>query len=569
MSESVRDLERGSRATRGSTGGRTAFNGDDGKAPPPAWLREVEDREVASRNIAAHEAREFEAGPRAGSMPLASRSGNGASAALTLPVHAESLEQGIALLREEALECARRDAEADVPRPDVKGRAESEQVIRDRCTAFFTDWQAGERDRLNKVVGQTESQVAEKLGRASLETDRLERATNELYRLKARYAARRDQVDQELVEEYKEPKRGFESRWYGLAIGFLGLVEFMANAPVFGALLPRDPMTERQLRLVAETSEGWLAGAQRVISQFVLRPDAALLAAGVVTFLCVLAHFFGRAMRELIIHRNESNDRTTVAFRSPTEFMVPMLMSGVGLILVIGVLFVARVKLGEVAEQRFTQDSAVVEQLRRDASWLRVDGNLVAANESSNRADDLEAIAKEQHEYAQSMSRLSWPILLLNTTLVLCAISAAYYHTRDRRKEYFNESPFEGQRRGLIEAGEESAGTVSRLLAEVVEQIRDLRSLLSEKPLKTLPGVIHQLEAVVALYRAENGRTRGIDSREIPAFQDKVKLDLEADQDAVRSLLMRDPDEYEEERRKLMEHYEEVRTRFTREATAW
>lgn len=562
MSESVRDLDRGGSSLRSSSSERTATNGD---GATPAWLREVADREPrngdSDSGLAAHFDRV--------EPPTLPVSTNGSPSLTTVPLPTESLEQGIAQLREEALEGARRDAEAEVPKLDFKGRADSEQVIRDRCTAFYSEWQAGERDRLNKVVGRTEAQVAQRLGQASLETDRLERATNELYRLKARFSARREVVDQELIEERKVEKRGMEAKWYAVAIGFLGVVEFMANAPVFGALLPRDPMTERQLRLVAETSEGWMAGAQRVFAQFILRPDATLLAAGVVTFLCVLAHFFGKAMRELIIHRHEARDRSTVAFRSPTEYLVPMLMSGVGLILVIGVLFVARVKLGEVAEQRYTADSAIVEQLRRDASWLRVDGNLVAANDASNRADDMEAIAKEQHEYAQSMSRLSWPILLLNTTLVLCAISAAYYHTRDRRREYFNESPFEGQRRGLIEAGEHSASSVSGVLAETVEQIRELRSLLSEKPLKKLSALTHQLEAVVALYRAENGRARGLDTREIPAFAGPVELELEIDEEATRDLLMRDPDEYEDERRKLYERYEEVRTRFTREATAW
>ena len=100
-----------------------------------------------------------------------------------------------------------------------------------------------------------------------------------------------------------------------------------------------------------------------------------------------------------------------------------MLASGV-IALVLGVLFEARVTLGEVAVDRFAQDSTKIEELRRNASWLRVDGNLVAANEQANRADDLEALAKEQREYAASMSGLSFPIFLLNTTLVLVATNA-------------------------------------------------------------------------------------------------------------------------------------------------
>ena len=42
MSESVRDLDRGGRAVRSTSGERGSPNGDSGT---PAWLREVADRE--------------------------------------------------------------------------------------------------------------------------------------------------------------------------------------------------------------------------------------------------------------------------------------------------------------------------------------------------------------------------------------------------------------------------------------------------------------------------------------------------------------------------------------------
>jgi hypothetical protein len=344
------------------------------------------------------------------------------------------------------------------------------------------------------------------------------------------------------------------------------VVEFFANAPVFGALLPRDPLTERQIRLVAETSEGWFAGAQRVFAQLILRPDAALLAAGVVTFLCVLAHFFGHSLRDLVIKRDREARRHAVTTRSVAENIVPMVLAGLGLILVLAVLFVARVRLGEVGEEQYGQDIAVVEELRRNAGWLRVDGDLLAANEQANRADDMEAAATELREYAQSMSRLSWPILLLNTTLVLCAISAAYFHRRDDRRDFFNESPFEEERSDLISAAEESATHVTTLLAELVRRNRVLKSILASKPLDEWRGVAHQLDAVVALYRSENGRARGMDSRTIPAFQQPVDLELEADPDFGRDLLTRDPLEYDRERQEIKERFEQVRKRFVQEA---
>ncbi|MGW8283210.1 MAG: hypothetical protein ACWGON_07915, partial [Gemmatimonadota bacterium] len=384
------------------------------------------------------------------------------------PAIEASVGLSIGRLRTAALEMARRDAEAGLPALDAQGRSESEQELRDRSMSLFRDWTARQRDRLNGLVSEIEGRITETTGEVALNIDRFDRVTTELFRLKKRQEVNRSLVestldrqaavegDAEALEsgEEKSESRAFKTRWYALAIGFLGLVEFLANAPVFGALLPRDPLTEQQIRFVAETSEGWAAGFERVVSQFVLRPDAALLAAGVVTFLCVLAHFFGHSLRRLLMHKSASQSGETIRNRSASEYVVPMVLAGLGLALVLGVLFEARVTLGEVAIDRFAQDSSKIEELRRTASWLRVDGNLVAANEQANRADDLEALAKEQREYAASMSGLSFPIFLLNTTLVLVAISAAYFHMHDSRRDRFNELPWERQRRELVDLGD-------------------------------------------------------------------------------------------------------------------
>ncbi|MDP2471800.1 MAG: hypothetical protein Q8W46_13105 [Candidatus Palauibacterales bacterium] len=491
---------------------------------------------------------------------------------------AAALEESVGLsvrsLRKAAVEMAIRDAEANLPEAQGKGRAESEEELRDRAVALFRNWQARERARLNTLVSELEGRITRILAGISLDTDRFERVTGELFRLQRRWDMNRSQVESTLEEETGEEEerpavRQFKTRWYALAIGFLGIVEFLANAPVFGALLPRDPLTEQQLRYVAETSEGWLAGALRVASQFILRPDAALLAAGVVTFLCVLAHFFGHSLRSLMIHQSSRRSGETLGKRSAGEFVVPMILAGIGLTLVIGVLFEARVTLGEVAEDRFAQDSAKIEELRRTASWLRVDGNLVAANEQANRADDLEALAKEQREYAASMSGLSFPILLLNTTLILVAISAAYFHMRDRRRDRFNDTPFERQRRELVDLGDATQQRVADAMGEAVRTIRNLAGLLSETPLREAPALASQLEATVVAYRAENGRLRGLDTREIQAFAEPVELKLVVEERDMRDLLMRDPDDYESERRDLQERFEKIRTRFTEEATAW
>jgi hypothetical protein len=478
----------------------------------------------------------------------------------------DPLQGGIDRLREAAIQVAREDAASGLPDPSNSRGSETELELKQRCKAFFQRWQSQERRRLNQQVADIERDIAGDLGSASLEIDRFERFTNDLCRLKAKTAIHRQEVNEEL-EKTNEASRGLPTKVYLLAISFLGIVEFFANAPVFSALLPRDELTERQIQLVAETSSGWLAGVERVFAQFILRPDAALLAAGVITFLCVLAHFFGHSLRELVMHRDKQ--KRTTSGKTSMESVIPMILSGVGLLLVLGVLYEARVTLGEVGEKRFQEDVVVVEELRRNAGWLRVDGDLLAANEQANRADDMEAAAMHLREYAASMSRLSFPILLLNMTLVLCAISAAYFHQRDVRQEVFNESPFETERVQQIDFAETSAAKVSHVLADLVRSIRELKSLVTEQPLKEWRGVVHQLEAVIVLYRSENGRARELDPQSIPAFSKRVRLGMQIDEESQETHPeTRDPEDYERERRELRERFESVRRRFTEEAIA-
>jgi hypothetical protein len=478
-------------------------------------------------------------------------------------------EAGISRLREAASVAARRDAEAGVPSLDGDGTSESENDLRDRCRAFFDRWCSAERRQLESLLAQKEQDVADKLGRGSLSLDRFERMTNELIRLKARLTRRRDEVANQLQTDDDGPTRGLSTRVYAAAIGFLGVVEFFANAPVFSALLPRDPLTERQIRLVAETSEGWLAGAERVFAHLILRPDAALLAAGVVTFLCVLAHFFGHSLRAAVMQKDQA-ERYHVAGRSQIENVIPMILSGLGLLLVLGVLYEARVTLGEVGEQQYQADMAVVTEMRRQSGFLRADGELLQANQLTNQAGDMEAAATALLEYARAMSRLSFPILLLNSTLVLCAISAAYFHRSDRRREHFNETPFERQRMGLIEAAESTAEEVARYLSDVTRDIRELKTLSATSLADERRSVSRQLESVIALYRAENGRTRSVDPRSIPAFRDTIDLGLEAFPDTGDSLQpLRSAREYDDERKSLQLRFDGVRKRFNEEALAW
>jgi hypothetical protein len=483
-------------------------------------------------------------------------------------VQQDAVEAGVESLREEARAIARADAESGVPGPESPGPTQSELEIKDRCIAFFERWYSREKGRLNNEVTKREEAISDKLGKVELGIDRFQRTINELIRLKARFSLRRQQVTEELNSEGQEREQGIPTRVYLGALVFLGLVEFFANAPVFSTLLPRDPLTERQISLLTEMSQGWWSGLERVGAHIIFRPDAALLAAGVITFLCVLAHFFGHSLRDLVMQGEREERRHTVHGRSVMENIVPIVLSAVGLVLVLGVLFEARRQLGEVGEERYVYDMSQVVEMRREAGFFRVDGEILQANELTNRAEDMEIAASELREYSQSMARMNFPILLLNLTLVLCAISAAYFHRRDARREQFNETPFEDDRRAFVLAGEQSAQLTAELLSDVVKDIRGLKSLTLQGAAEDWRSVVHHLESVFATYRAENGRVRRMDTQAIAAFRTPIKLGIQPELNGAEKLTIRDPEDYERERAQLASRFQELRAQFNEEATS-
>lgn len=558
MDERQLELSEDAVARNGSKDGADA---DDRAVPStgkePGWMGRMKSSRASSDDLRTSDVPE-KATP--GSPP---RSGGGSEAP---PDSEHRLHPEVERLREEARRLARADAQQGIPAPGASGPTQSELELKDRCIGFFEFWHAREKRRLSEEIGEREERISGTLGAVEMKIDRFQRMINELLRLKARHEIRKREVNAELGEEGRTRGRGIPTGIYVGALAFLGLVEFFANAPVFSSLLPRDPLTESQIRLFSETATGWFAGLERVGAHILFRPDAALLAAGVITFLCVLAHFFGHSLRDLVMQGERKERRQTVHSRSVKENVVPMVLSAMGLLLTLGVLYEARLQLGEVGEERYVTDMTQVEELRRQAGWLRVDGEILQANQLSDQAEDMEAAATELRAYSGSMARMNLPIMLLNLTLVLCAISAAYFHRRDAIREQFNEAPFEDERRAFIHEGERYASETAGLLPEVVKDLRALKTLASHGAVDEWRSMVRQLESVFATYRAENRRARNLDSESTQDVSSPVRLDVDVKLD--QGLTLRDPEDYERERTELASRFRELRTRFNDEATA-
>jgi hypothetical protein len=166
------------------------------------------------------------------------------------------------------------------------------------------------------------------------------------------------------------------------------------------------------------------------------------------------------------------------------------------------------------------------------------------------------------------MARMNLPILLLNLTLVLCAISAAYFHRRDGRTERFNEMPFEDDRKVLLEKGEAVAKETSPYLSRALRDTRALQSALHATGPNEWRSALHQLESIFATYRAENGRARSIDPHTIVAFRTPMRFDLDDVASLNGSMTVREPADYERERAALAQRFDDLRTRFNEEASS-
>jgi hypothetical protein len=167
------------------------------------------------------------------------------------------------------------------------------------------------------------------------------------------------------------------------------------------------------------------------------------------------------------------------------------------------------------------------------------------------------------------MARMNIPILLLNLTLVLCAISAAYFHRRDGRMETFNELPYEEERKVLVAQGEQSARETAELLSGTMKEVRSLRILAAEGSARKWRSAVQQLDSVLATYRSENGRARHLDPHAIAAFRTPLRLELEGDPEEASDFILRDPEEYVRERAELAARFDALRAKFNEEVTSF
>ena len=125
-------------------------------------------------------------------------------------------------LRGEAIRRAREDARAqrDGVHQDLP-LATAETELRERARSVFERWRAHERASVEAAWADQEKSLSEKMGRAALLIDRIQRLAHELKRTKARLSLRKQEVARELQRNGSDGARGLSSRAYVLAVAFL------------------------------------------------------------------------------------------------------------------------------------------------------------------------------------------------------------------------------------------------------------------------------------------------------------------------------------------------------------
>ncbi|HET9985629.1 MAG TPA: hypothetical protein VFQ38_18650 [Longimicrobiales bacterium] len=443
----------------------------------------------------------------------------------------------VARLERDAREEAVAQAKAGTPRPGVADDALAiEKHLEARAAELFRRWAERVRTKVSDAVADAARQAGARLleyrGRvASLRKAlrRTEAAESEVERLRA-------------APPTGAASLGFTSflkGWhYWLLMVVLVGVDWVANVPVFAELVPREPGAEEQWATIVANSEryGIFGGLYRVGARILFAPDVSLLAFGVIVFLVFLAHVFGESMRQRIAIREEDLPAASPGIRSHRrQFVLPAALSGLGVLLVIGVLFMARERIEAATDQRLRDAQVQVSTLEAQLADARARQDLDGIARAQRQLPEARTLVEERGkraQYAAGIEAMNLPILVLNLVLVIAASLAAYLAKGETLEQRRLVDPrlkeLEAELGRLREEAQGQRERLRQLGADILDRLALAQRLLHARPLAGWEGKAQRLAGVVPLFRAENARERALDPANILAFQRPSALSLPA-----------------------------------------
>jgi hypothetical protein len=334
---------------------------------------------------------------------------------------------------------------------------------------------------------------------------------------------------------------------FWVLISLLILVDWVANVPIFQELLPREAGADELWATIVAQSEsrGALGGLYRVWMRTFFTPDVSILALGVIAFLVFLAHVSGDAARHLValgrLGRHEgmlavagdggSAKNSTRGRRR--QFLIPLVGGFAGALAVVAVLYMARERIKHESDLRLAEAAAEVHLLEARLDSAKAVDDLTALSELTNQLPGARAQVEDRRvraQYAAGIQAMNIPITGLNLVLILASALASYLAATVVHTEERLAVPRVGHLEARLKelAGEEARHrVVLREIAETVQsELGQADRLLHSRPLQGAEEKAHRLQSVIALFRAENARERGIDPATIQAFQQRATLDL-------------------------------------------
>ena len=477
-------------------------------------------------------------------------------------------------LERDALESARSWAEKGLPRHDLEanGQLEIEGTLAHRASHTLSDWARRVRDRIESAIQSESEQVGARLITLEQRLLKYRYLLDELRAARAGVMQAQSQDEERAAEAAKAPRRrvAYAARlgsipfWIFCAI--LVLADFVANVPVFSELLPSSPIAAQALQNIETNAAanpetyGWTT----FWAKLGMHLDASILAFSVVLFLVVLGHFFGGALRTIVaLHRARPVVDDELLLKHRHQPTVVAWLSLAGIFTIVTVLFLARAGIESASRERLVRAESAVTAKRAQLAEAqqRNDPTLVQQLDVERQTlEGLVPVVSARHEYATAIASINWPIAALNLVLALCAALLAYQHQSENLEldaTYSAQAPAARERyRGLRAQVEDERGTICGIVSVIDTGITHIRHLSESRPLVRggTDGKAERLRGVIPMFRAENARARGLDTRAILAFHAPVPDVVPAVDESSFSL----PDTFNES----LKRYDELRAEF-------
>ncbi len=428
-------------------------------------------------------------------------------------------------------------AKAGIPRQDapLAGELPIETTLKARASEIFQEWIARIKRRVQDSIQAAYAEAGDKIVQFRHVFAQLERSTVEINTTESAVRDREEALRNQQKTFGAPP---LLNKWFyvGLFV-LLAIIDWIANVPIFGELLPAEFGSRQiwqQLAVTAEKS-GATGGIKMVWHRFLFHPDVSIFALGVVVFLMLMAHFEGEAVRRWIVFNPDDEPLLAPTLRAQRrQTFTPMIAAFLGMFLAISFLYFSRSKLIEATTIGRNQAQHDVEDVERKVAEAKSpQGDLNKVPELQQRLSQVRTNLddwRERDRFAKDIGTMNTPILLLNIVLALTALTAAYCAAEPNVVEGKLVDPLIPELKSKLSSLRLEIVNQRQLLrtldASVQTSIARAKYLAGTRPLADWEAKAQRLNAVVALFRAENARARGVDPESIMAFKQKSTIDF-------------------------------------------